>query len=157
MNYIQAVANINFSVDYTSPEELGKLLNQVWKLKLDLFENGFEIDLFENGFEKAAKFSDKWFMLYGLHSFMDDEVYSIIHKAMGFLTSLAQKERENFLWTLGKIAGNNLNETSRFDVDSIAYMAEQYGITSELTAFGLLMNRPWPEFEQFFDNEEKDE
>lgn len=148
MNYIQAVANINFSVDYTNPEELGKLLNQVWKLKLDLFENGFE---------KAAKFSDKWFMLYGLRSFMDDEVYSIIHKAMEFLTSLAQKERENFLWTFGKIAGNNLDETSRFDVNSIAYMAEQYEITSELTAFGLLMNRPWPEFEQFFDNEEKDE
>lgn len=147
MNYIQAVANINFSVDYTNPEELGKLLNQVWKLKLDLFENGFE---------KAAKFSGKWFMLYGLRSFMDDEVYSIIHKAMGFLTSLAQKERENFLWILGKIAGNNLNETSRFDVNSIAYMTEQYGITSELTAFGLLMNRPWPEFEQFFDDDEKE-
>lgn len=148
MNYTKAVANINFSVDYTDPEELGKLLNQVWKLKLDLFENGFE---------KAAKFSDEWFMLYGLRSFMDDKVYSIIHKAMGFLTSLAQKERENFLWTLGKIAGNNLDETSRSDVNSIAYMAEQYKITSELTAFGLLMNRPWPEFEQFFDNEEKDE
>jgi len=115
------------SIDYTDPKELGTFLNRLWKLKSESFIDGSNIE----------KFSEKW-----------------LNRMLDFLKDVEQVEQENFLWILGKYAGKGLDESERYDIDTIAYNVENHGIMDSLTAFGLLMNRPWPEFENLFDDDD---